>query len=149
MKKLPLTLAFGLSALLARADTTESNKTYSTGSPIMVYDSNRVLTSGSVIVPNGADVRYVADVGVTLNAGFKVNLGGVFLAVVGTDSDGDGMPNPWEITYGFDIAVNDAGGDADSDGATNLQEYLLGTNPVTSNTDSGNATQLNIHRPPQ
>jgi len=47
----------------------------------------------------------------------------------GTDSDGDGMPDWWEIKYGLNRLVDDSGGDLDDDGFTNLQEYLLGMIP--------------------
>ncbi|MGE3310726.1 MAG: lamin tail domain-containing protein [Limisphaerales bacterium] len=47
-----------------------------------------------------------------------------------TDSDGDGMPDPWEETHGFDPSQPaDAETDADSDGHTNRDEYLSGTDP--------------------
>lgn len=47
----------------------------------------------------------------------------------GGDTDGDGIPNEWEIDRfgGFDAA--DARGDEDGDGWTNLQEYTADTNP--------------------
>lgn len=45
------------------------------------------------------------------------------------DSDGDGMPDAWELANGLNPFANDAGGDADGDGITNLQEYLHGLNP--------------------
>jgi hypothetical protein len=46
------------------------------------------------------------------------------------DRDGDGMPNDWETTYGFNPdSPADALQDADGDGYTNLQEYLAGTDP--------------------
>lgn len=45
------------------------------------------------------------------------------------DSDGDGMPDAWEIAHGLADGVNDAHLDADGDGFTNLQEYQLGTDP--------------------
>ena len=41
------------------------------------------------------------------------------------DSDGNGMPDYWQTLY----AISDAAGDDDSDGATNLAEFLAGTNP--------------------
>jgi hypothetical protein len=43
----------------------------------------------------------------------------------------DGMPDDWELQYGFDpLDPSDASGDADGDGATNLQEYQAGTVPI-------------------
>ena len=41
----------------------------------------------------------------------------------------DGMHNSWETFYGLDPAVDDAAGDKDVDGQTNIQEYLAGTTP--------------------
>ena len=53
------------------------------------------------------------------------NFGGV------ADSDGDGMPDAWEILYGLNpLNPNDAALDLDGDGSSNLEEYLAGTNPT-------------------
>ncbi|MFA7256194.1 MAG: S8 family serine peptidase, partial [Kiritimatiellales bacterium] len=51
------------------------------------------------------------------------------------DTDGDGMPDGWEVDNSFDPLVNDSALDADSDGLTNLQEYTLGTDPHNADTD--------------
>lgn len=46
------------------------------------------------------------------------------------DSDGDGMPDDWEKTYGLNPADPlDAALDPDGDGFSNLDEYLNGTDP--------------------
>lgn len=45
------------------------------------------------------------------------------------DSDGDGIPDEWEIAHGLNPLVADADADADGDGYTNLEEYNAGTNP--------------------
>jgi hypothetical protein len=46
------------------------------------------------------------------------------------DSDGDGMPDVWEIAHGFNPNdPSDALQDADNDGQSNLAEYLAGTDP--------------------
>ena len=47
----------------------------------------------------------------------------------GVDSDGDGIPDVWENIHDLNPVVNDANGDPDRDGFTNLQEYLAGTDP--------------------
>jgi hypothetical protein len=46
------------------------------------------------------------------------------------DTDGDGMPDGWEVAYSFDATdPADAGEDADADGSSNLDEYLGESDP--------------------
>ncbi|MBI2440933.1 MAG: hypothetical protein HYV35_06125 [Lentisphaerae bacterium] len=51
------------------------------------------------------------------------------------DSDNDGMPDGWEVTNGLNPKVNDASGDADGDGTSNLIEYRQGRDPRTGATN--------------
>lgn len=48
----------------------------------------------------------------------------------GQDTDGDGIPDAWEIAHGLNPNdPSDADQDLDGDGASNLAEYLAGTDP--------------------
>jgi hypothetical protein len=63
------------------------------------------------------------------------------------DTDGDSLPDWWEIANGldpFDPSGNNGGsGDADSDGLTNWNEYLAGTNPHVADSDHDGLTDKN------
>jgi hypothetical protein len=45
------------------------------------------------------------------------------------DTDGDGLPDSWEVDHQTDPLTPDADADPDHDDATNLEEYLAGTDP--------------------
>ncbi len=49
------------------------------------------------------------------------------------DTEGDGMPDAWEIAHGLVPSVNDADLDLDGDGMTNLVEYQANTDPNDPN----------------
>ena len=48
---------------------------------------------------------------------------------IDADSDGDGMPDAWEVMHDLAVGVNDADEDPDQDGFSNIHEYLLDTDP--------------------
>jgi hypothetical protein len=57
------------------------------------------------------------------NSGYGTLTGGV----APVDSDGDGMPDAWEIKYGLDPHdASDADGDFDDTGYTNIEKYING-----------------------
>ncbi|MEJ2422949.1 MAG: putative Ig domain-containing protein [Candidatus Thiodiazotropha sp.] len=53
------------------------------------------------------------------------------------DSDGDGLPDGWESSYGLVIDdASDADSHYDEDALNNLEEFQKGSNPLLSDTDS-------------
>lgn len=54
------------------------------------------------------------------------------------DDDGDGMPDAFETTYGLNPLVDDAQGDLDNDGYSNLREYKARTDPTDPESSPAN-----------
>jgi hypothetical protein len=64
------------------------------------------------------------------------------LTYANADKDGDGMSDVWELANGYSIAGNAnpsqaPAADPDGDGATNLQESIAATNPLSSTGPQG------------
>jgi hypothetical protein len=57
-----------------------------------------------------------------------------------TDSDGDGMPDSYELANGLDPDVDDADGDLDEDGLTNFQEFERNTRANNPDSDGDGLT---------
>jgi hypothetical protein len=54
------------------------------------------------------------------------------LIIILPDTDGDGLPDAWELANGTNPNLNDALADADHDGLNNLQEFIAGTSPTNA-----------------
>lgn len=54
-----------------------------------------------------------------------------------TDQDQDGMPDQWENAFGLDPTVDDSNDDPDGDGISNINEYLVGSDPFEPNANYG------------
>jgi hypothetical protein len=65
------------------------------------------------------------------------------------DTDEDGMPDGWEVVHGFNPnSPASVSTDSDYDGATDLDEYLAGMDPVRVNlNDHDHATKVRIFLP--
>ena len=83
------------------------------------YDSNNRLKTASY--PNGVTSRYRYDPAHNL-----LGIGHV------EDSDGDGLPDYWEIKYFGNLTTTDGTGDQDGDGLTDLEEYLAASDPTSA-----------------
>jgi len=67
------------------------------------------------------------------------------------DLDSDGLPDSWEVAYGFDPndtdtdndGIADGVEDSDNDGLSNIDEYRFGTNPLLADTDNDGISDNN------
>ena len=135
------TFTVTLSAATVRDVTVDWNTVNATA----LGGTNFTAASGTLTIPAGATT---AQVGVTLigraltqpSANFLLRLSNAANATIfrsngkctitALDTDGDGIPDYWEIAHGFDPAdPADAKLDTDGDGLTNLEEFLAGSNP--------------------
>jgi len=86
--------------------------------------------TGRVTVSDDADGYVIADAILFREAGAAI-------PEESADSDGDGLTDEWEVSYGLDPNdPSDAALDLDGDGLTNQDEFLLQTNPSLADTDS-------------
>lgn len=100
--------------------------------------SNGTNHSGSIFpwtATTGDDVNQaIATIG-QLKAVFSLRFENFLSAFPpGLDTDLDGIPDAWEIRYGYNpVDPNDTDLDFDNDGISNAQEYALGLNPWVKN----------------
>jgi hypothetical protein len=91
------------------------------GESATVYDGPIVLASNAVLK---ARVLQNTTWSALTEASFIVDGSGTL------DSDGDGMPDWWELEHGLNpYFAGDAAMDSDGDGMSNLEEFIAGTDP--------------------
>jgi len=79
----------------------------------------------------------------TGQATFLSDTGGNRIAIAAQqfkDDDLDGMNDFWEIFFGLNPAFDDSAQDLDGDGLSNLQEFILYSNPTKADTDDDGLT---------
>jgi len=124
-----------------------------------VYAENEVVTitatpgsgwqfdswTGDVGDPGSASTTVTMDDNKTVTATFVEDTDGDGIGNnADTDDENDGMPDDWEMSYGLDPLADDAALDIDGDEYTNIQEYLLGTDP-TDNTSTPQVTVADLY----
>ena len=108
-----------------------SGATYNTAAS----DIDAPVVADTINMRNQAQTHQVEIQG---NGSMSFVLGFATGAGAAIDSDGDGIPDWWTQQYfghptGQASDLSRAGDDPDGDGLTNLQEYILGTNPLVAN----------------
>lgn len=100
------------------------------------WSANTIATSAPALVTSGPVV-------VTVNS---LASNGVTFTVGSGDSDGDGLPDAWELQY-FGNLLQGANDDPDGDGTSNLLEYLQGRNPTVGLVDPSSLINLKVYSP--
>lgn len=109
------------------------------GTYTFLYSNALVITNTVIIAdpPNPVVTNYL----VTTNLLMPVAAFNAEIRIGGADSDGDQLPDQWEILFGLDpYDPIDGSLDSDLDGLDNLQEYLAGTSPR----DPGSSLRLRV-----
>src|SRR3989454_7115852 len=127
------------------ADKTIKDVTASSGIQYTISNQAIATLSGAGLVQ--AQKSGTAIVQATLEG--ASGLFSIRVALSGADSDGDGIPDDYELAHDLDPNNPiDAQEDPDRDGLTNLQEFQLGTDPRNRDTDGdglSDGDEVNTH----
>ena len=122
-------------SLSGSTDGTTFTPIYSVGDEVPALWRNRNEVLRFDLAATAPAYRYFRFTMETTFSG-DLQLAEIELFGIEQDSDNDGMPDYFEDNYGFNPNDNsDGGGDEDSDGLSNAEEYENGGNPLEADTD--------------
>lgn len=140
-----LALAAAMVALPLLAQTVVRDRTIGNGETVIIVDPVSIRTEDNVVVENGGTLILWTGGQVAIQPGLHAATGARFRVVSDqdldgfsddeelTDTDGDGLFDALEISFGLNPHnVADAIADADGDGMSNKDEILAGRNPHSS-----------------
>jgi len=132
-----ITVRFDMDMDMASAESSFiMEKSGSSVSGVFVWDDARTFTFTPSVVLNGTYDMTIAGARATNGAAMLSPYVGNYTAPADLDSDGDGMPDSWEVANGFNpLNSSDAATDADHDGLSNFLEFKEGTQPNNNDTD--------------
>lgn len=93
--------------------------------------SGNSSSSRPILGADGRSVAFFSFADDLVAGDFNGNRDVFLLRLEADDSDGDGLPDDWELAY-FGELGRDGAGDYDGDGHTDFQEYLTGTDPTNT-----------------
>ena len=160
----PQSLPLGSGALLPRNAVLSRDATLlyylaTTNSPIdatprtqlMIAEVKSGITTAVTATADGGLAPFISTKPILLSTGVAtvttargvvdspVDKGNLVYSTDGPDADGDGFPDFWEWQF-FNNLNQTAGGDADADSMSNIDEILAGTNP----TDAASVVSLTV-----
>ncbi|WP_346190067.1 cadherin domain-containing protein [Rubritalea halochordaticola] len=97
-------------------------------------DSSSGQLSTNIMLDANVVSQYVLTVQATDDGGLAGS-GTITINVV-SDADGDGLKDSWEIANFGSVEAKDGSGDTDSDGVSDLSEFIAGTDPNSTDSDS-------------
>lgn len=112
-------------------DSSSEWRVYAPGPPYYIPSTSRIdpRNPDEYIDQNYGDYGYYNDTDLAKETFYNRLLSGL------GDIDSDGMPDEWERDYGLDALADDASGDIDEDGASNVDEYNAETYPNDPDSD--------------